>query len=192
MVGRCYVMMLAAIPGSNCRVLLAAQERLRLGGTSSKGVPEMPLPYRYRLNPQQQIAYEGFDAETLAINLDTGTYYSMPGSSSRLWNLMVTGLPTASIIAEFTNAHDGDPDGISKAVREFLDRLVAEHLIVPDETVADDAADGAPAQGAARTPFEPFELNVFTDMQDLLLLDPIHDVEDAGWPLAKAQTPDKA
>ena len=149
----------------------------------------MPLSHRYRVNPQQ-IAYEDFDGETLAINLETGTYYSMPGSSSRLWNLIVAGVPSASIIAEFSNAQDGDPDAISQAVREFLDRLAAEQLIVADDDTANgEAADVATVPGAARAPFQPFEMHVFTDMQDLLLLDPIHDVEDAGWPLAKAQTP---
>ena len=150
----------------------------------------MPLSYRYRVNPQQ-IAYEDFDGETLAINLDTGTYYSMPGSSSRLWNLVVAGVPSTSIIAEFSDASDGDPEAISQAVREFLDRLVAEQLIVGDDTATGEAADVVTVPEAARTPFQPFEMNVFTDMQDLLLLDPIHDVEDAGWPLAKAQAADK-
>ena len=150
----------------------------------------MSLSVRYRVNPQQ-IAYEDFDAETLAINLETGTYYSMPGSSSRLWNLIVAGVPSTSIIADFRHSHDGDPEAISQAVREFLDRLVAEKLIVSDDSASGEAADVAPVAGADRTPFQPFEMHVFTDMQDLLLLDPIHDVEEAGWPLAKAQAADR-
>ena len=42
------------------------------------------------------------------------------------------------------------------------------------------------AAGPAVTvvPGEPV-LEKYTDMQELLLLDPIHDVEEAGWPKAK-------
>jgi hypothetical protein len=36
-----------------------------------------------------------------------------------------------------------------------------------------------------RTPFMPPELEVFTDMKDLLLLDPIHAIGEAGWPNKK-------
>jgi hypothetical protein len=32
-------------------------------------------------------------------------------------------------------------------------------------------------------------LEVFTDMEDLLLLDPIHDVGDAGWPMPQTPPP---
>jgi hypothetical protein len=141
------------------------------------------------VNPEQQIAYENFvDSETLAINLGTGTYYSMRGSSSRLWNLIVAGVPSASIVAEFKNADDTDPNAVEVAVEEFLDRLVAEQLIAPVSTAAEEAAAVVPGPATAPGPFEPFNLDVFTDMEDLLLLDPIHDVDDAGWPLA-AQTP---
>jgi hypothetical protein len=31
-------------------------------------------------------------------------------------------------------------------------------------------------------------LNVYSDMQDLLTLDPIHDVDAAGWPMPKNET----
>jgi hypothetical protein len=30
--------------------------------------------------------------------------------------------------------------------------------------------------------FQPPTLESYNDMQDLLLLDPIHDVDDMGWP----------
>jgi len=35
---------------------------------------------------------------------------------------------------------------------------------------------------AERPPFTKPELHKFTDMQDLLLFDPIHEVDESGWP----------
>jgi hypothetical protein len=32
-------------------------------------------------------------------------------------------------------------------------------------------------------------LHKYTDMQELLLIDPIHDVDDYGWPIIKKETP---
>ena len=42
----------------------------------------------------------------------------------------------------------------------------------------------APVSVAGVAYTEP-SLSVFSDMQDLLLLDPIHDVSEAGWPMPK-------
>ena len=39
-----------------------------------------------------------------------------------------------------------------------------------------------------KIPFEEPKLEKYSDMEDLLLLDPIHDVEDEGWP--KANVPE--
>ena len=37
-----------------------------------------------------------------------------------------------------------------------------------------------------RAPFVAPELKRYADMQDLLLLDPVHDVDEKGWPNALA------
>jgi hypothetical protein len=39
----------------------------------------------------------------------------------------------------------------------------------------------------AAEPFEPPVLEQYTDMQDLLLLDPIHEVDEQGWPMTQEQ-----
>jgi hypothetical protein len=57
----------------------------------------------------------------------------------------------------------------------FAGRLVEEALAVSDERFPDPEADGP-------------GMEVFTDMEDILLLDPIHDVDydAAGWPASPA------
>jgi len=130
------------------------------------------------------IVFENYESESLAINLETGTYYSLTGPACRLWTMLSRGAPSAAITDYFTSAHEGDRERIAASVRGFLERLEAEQLIVEDAS----AARGGPSDDvppAERTPFEEFEMRVFTDMQDLLLLDPIHDVDESGWPSAQ-------
>ena len=43
--------------------------------------------------------------------------------------------------------------------------------------------------GIERLSFEAPILHKYTDMQDLLLLDPIHEVDEAGWPSVKPDSP---
>ncbi len=37
----------------------------------------------------------------------------------------------------------------------------------------------------SNVPYAPPALETYTDMQELLLLDPIHDVDETGWPAAR-------
>ena len=144
----------------------------------------------YRINPDQ-VAFEIFDNdEVLVINLDTGTYYSLTGSSSRLWAVLASGAPVDYIVTDQTRRHDHDPDLMADAVSEFLARLAAENLVIQDAAIGaftPQAVIDIPSE--SKIPFSGFEMRIFTDMQDLLLLDPIHDVEEAGWPLAKPVLP---
>ena len=130
------------------------------------------------------VVFENYESESLAINLDTGTYYSLTGPASRLWTMLSRGTPSARIAEYFSSAHEGDRAQIADSVRRFLERLEAEQLIFEDPAVAVNGAAQEPPP-AERTPFEDFEMRVFTDMQDLLLLDPIHDADEAGWPSAR-------
>jgi hypothetical protein len=140
---------------------------------------------RYRINPDK-IVYETFGNEVLVINLDIGTYHSLTGASSRLWAILVSGAPAEAIVTALTRAHDHDPGLMADAVREFLGRLTAENLVEQDASPdAFAPQDVTEMPCGSKTPFTGFELSTFTDMQDLLLLDPIHDVEEAGWPLTK-------
>jgi len=127
------------------------------------------------------IAFENYETESLAINLETGTYYSLTGPAARLWVMLSRGTSCTAIADYFAAAHEGDRAKIAEAVRRFLERLEAEKLIVeaPGAPAAAAQPDAPPAE---RTPFVDFEVQAYTDMQDLLLLDPIHDTGEAGWP----------
>ena len=47
------------------------------------------------------------------------------------------------------------------------------------------AGSNAMEAGASARPYEPPQLEKYTDMQDLVLLDPVHEVDATGWPHPK-------
>ncbi len=129
------------------------------------------------------VVCEQHDDEVIAINLETGAYYSLRGPACRLWALIEADAGVADIVGAFTTIHGGGPAAIEAAVHEFLQQLEADQLIVPDATAGKPAA--APAD-AADTPVPLFELQKYSDMEELLRLDPVHDVGGGGWPEAAA------
>lgn len=130
------------------------------------------------------------DGEVVAINLDTGSYYNIAGSGTDVWVAVEHAASADEITAGLARRYDAPVDDIATAVTRFMQELRAEGLIRPAEADAGDAPD--PVHGAgdtrSKTPagFSPPVLEKFTDMEDLLLLDPVHDVTDRGWPHVEA------
>ena len=126
--------------------------------------------------------HETIEGEVILIALDTGTYYSLRGSGADVWEGIGHGASQDEIAAGLQRRYDGLPDEIGKAVAALLAQLEGERLIEAAEEVDEsgwDASDGAPA---TKPPFVAPVFERHTDMQDLILLDPVHDVTEAGWP----------
>jgi hypothetical protein len=143
---------------------------------------------RYRID-QKYVAYEVFDGEILAVNLETGVYYSLQDVSVKIWDFIAAGMSIGEIAKALEAQFDAKFDVIEPQVSEFVTKMIGEGLVVlgaPDRPVA-----LAPTVAGQKKPFTTPEMSIYADMQDLLLLDPIHDVDDAGWPVLKpADRPD--
>jgi hypothetical protein len=146
------------------------------------------MPEIYRVD-QPNIMHEMIDDEVVVVNLDSGIYYSFDGVGGRLWQLLDgDGRSLESVVALAATLYQGDPDHIASEVGRFLNQLREEQLVNVVST--EDGGDGATGEtldsGGDRPAFTAPMLNKYTDMEALLLADPIHEVdEDAGWPNVK-------
>jgi Coenzyme PQQ synthesis protein D (PqqD) len=136
---------------------------------------------RYRVN-SPQVINETIDGEAIMINLATGSYYSLDRVGGDVWALLDASLPVDDIVVQLGRRYDGAEDDIRRAVDDLLQRLSSEELVVPcDDSDPVGAASLEPVP-AGRPPFRTPRLEKFTDMQDLILLDPVHEVDSRGWP----------
>ncbi|HEX8206073.1 MAG TPA: PqqD family protein [Solirubrobacteraceae bacterium] len=138
---------------------------------------------RFRIDPEEVI-HETLDGEVILIAVATGAYYSLEGSGAEIWAGLLAGRSADEVAEELEARYDAEPGAIAEAVGELVGRLVAERLALPAEDVSPSPAPPVSTNGSApgRSAFPPPVMRKFTDMQDFLLLDPIHDVGDAGWP----------
>jgi Coenzyme PQQ synthesis protein D (PqqD) len=137
----------------------------------------------FKIKPS--VVHEKFGDETVILNLDTGSYYSAQGTGSVIWNLVVEDPSEAGILWRVKAEFEGNEEDIAREASRFLDQLVAESLVSFDDG-AGEAAD-LPGQqiGEPKKAFLIPILQKYTDMEELLLLDPIHEVDDHGWPSAR-------
>ena len=139
---------------------------------------------RYSVNTGQVIS-EVIDGEAVMINLTTGNYYSLNEVGAAAWEALAAGASRDQVFDLLAARYEGSPDEIAGAVETLIEELRREELIVPADG---DGAVELPAEAAdVRRPFEAPRLEKHTDMQDLILLDPVHEVGDQGWPHVKAE-----
>ena len=141
-----------------------------------------------------KVIHETIDGETVIVNLDSGNYYSLDKVGADIWECIVKNVPVHGIIETIASRYSGEREEIEKATYHFVDEMQQESLIVINESqgsVSDaDIDPGNEAeQMKERSIFATPVLNKYSDMQDLLLLDPIHDVDETGWPSSKNNLP---
>src|SRR5262245_15683612 len=133
------------------------------------------MPLEFKIN-QPPVVAEQFDTEVIAIHLETGRYYSMEKSAVTIWSLLTIGATLPEILAEVTARYEGEPVLIAATVQQFIDELQkAQLIVVHTNGIHADFSTLFPLSEKVR--FEPPLLFEYSDMQDLLLLDPIHEVD---------------
>ena len=145
---------------------------------------------RFRVNTPT-VTHETIDGEAVIINLDSGNYYSLVDVGSFIWGLVEKGASASEVQDLVLQTYQGNATDVDRGVQELLVQLQQENLIVPaDETGALDLSEALPSTNGHEKPsFNPPSLHKYSDMQELLLLDPIHDVDDAGWPKPNPDPP---
>jgi hypothetical protein len=122
------------------------------------------------------IVDDRIDDEVIAMDTVTGNYFSMEGTAAAVWACLAAGCEEANLVQALTKASGKPEVEVREGVRAFLDDLLSNRLVEEAESVF------PPPFLADRVAFDPPVLNRYTDMQDFLLLDPLHEVDDAGWP----------
>ena len=136
-----------------------------------------------------QVIHESIDGEVIIIDLGTGTYYSAKGSGAEVWEAIhrSPGVTADALAAAVATAYDLPAEEVAEHVQVFVSELLSEEIIVADAQAGDGAAASIERNGAASGPFAPPKLEKYTDMQDLVLIDPVHEVDATGWPERQAE-----
>ena len=145
---------------------------------------------KFRVN-EPKVVHETIDGEVVLVNLERGDYFSLVTAGAEIWDGLAKGLSQGEIVTEITQRYEGDRETIEQAIHNFIDQLQKEELIVVAPTseasnsnLSDNQSPTIPS--AEKLPFVPPSLDKYTDMEELLALDPIHEVdEQMGWPSAK-------
>jgi hypothetical protein len=127
---------------------------------------------RYFSTDNPALVSRRFDNEIVIANYVTGAYYSLTGSGAEIWLGLRAGVSVEEIATRL------GANNVATEVDAFVTRLGDEAIIAPVDSPIHRVA-WSPAPGFK---FSSPLLERFDDLRDLLLLDPVHDVDDIGWP----------
>lgn len=117
------------------------------------------------------------DGIAIVINSETGIYYGMNTLGSAVLENIINGASTENILKAL-KALPNVPADMEAKLNAFVEELKAKELVI-------EGGDGSgKANISAEAVADGFDFTVdeYSDAQELLLADPIHEVkEDTGW-----------
>ena len=145
--------------------------------------------------PVGAVTWDEIGGEIVAINLASGHYHSLRETARDAFVLLDAGAAPPDIASRLAPTPDDVPR-VATDLERFIDDLVAAGLVQPvDENAdgdvnadigagADEGSGGFDRLVTGDRLYAPPVLETFTDLEDLMLLDPVHDVDEQGWPRA--------
>ena len=134
------------------------------------------------------VVFEVFDTEIVIINLENGNYYSYDGIGVDIWGLLKDQISINKVKKWIINKYNQeDPSEIKEMISRSIAELENENLLIISErnnnidnqiNIKDIGVD----INLDKKNFKNPVLQRYTDMQDFLLVDPIHEIEYEKWP----------
>jgi hypothetical protein len=130
---------------------------------------------------EEEVASKVIDGEAIIINLANGVYYSMDKVGALVWDRLQAGHTLDDVIAAVTGSYDVPREQAESNVRDLVQELVQENLVVATENGAAAPTEKAMEQ-QEKAPYDIPKLNIYRDMGDLLALDPpVPGLGDTPW-----------
>lgn len=143
---------------------------------------------RYKIN-SSKIVHDTIEGEVIIINFDTGVYYSLNSVCKDVWSHLEKGAFLPEIVDDLMNKYEGEKDVIQSEVNQLLTELAKEELLISIEDADNNREKQRnileSADGNNKPLFTKPAFRKYTDMKEMLLLDPIHEVDETGWPATK-------
>jgi hypothetical protein len=136
-----------------------------------------------------EVASESFDDGLVLINFLTGRYFTMNRSGELVWACLSSATTAETITDHVARTAGAERDRVSSDVEQFLETLKSERMVTvwrAEEGPTSSSNSMPPAPDALA--YERPQLQIYDDLSDLILLDPVHEVnESLGWPVSRAE-----
>ena len=141
---------------------------------------------KYRINTPY-IVHDTLEGETILINLKNGNYYNIDKNGAVIWEIIDKNGTIDDFVECILTIFNLPYEQTKREIEIFISNLLMENLLVPvNAEFASPTSYGKEEIGQLirekLTGYECPLVNKYSDMKDALMLDPIHDIDEKGWP----------
>ena len=129
------------------------------------------------------VASEIIEGEAVIMDLRSGHYFSARDTGALIWDWLDTGHSDRQVAQRLAALCQIEEIEAKAAVVTFISVLLAKNL-VSHSAAREGVAAPEPESNTPMAFISP-AIEEFTDMSNLLRLDPIHDVAEVGWPVRR-------
>ncbi|GHU10526.1 hypothetical protein FACS189449_00150 [Alphaproteobacteria bacterium] len=132
----------------------------------------------YKLNEERMFC-DITDGIAIIIDSETGIYYSISAFGIMVFEKIIDGYSDTNIAIALVNIPN-IPSDIEDKFKQFTNELLGEEIIIKakdGENIGEVILD---ATVIAEGDFE-LKISSYSDVQEMLIADPIHDVGPEGW-----------
>jgi hypothetical protein len=127
----------------------------------------------------QEVVLERLGNEIVIISFNSGRYYSAKGLATDILLLIENKVPAAKWEMKLNNYYSSEVLG-KKKIRKFLETLIENNLCIGIEELKESNYE-LPID-LQREQFDEPIIKIYDDLQDIIMVDPIHDTSLEGWP----------
>ena len=139
---------------------------------------------KYRINTPHIVSEVFGDEEAAVLNLKTGNYYSLNKTATEIWSLIGKESSLSDINSFICDSFNIKDSFQINEIEQFIEKLKTEDLIVADDAATltnTSPVNAMDTDSTSKKEYESPVIECYADMQELLLLDPIHEVEETNW-----------
>lgn len=119
------------------------------------------------------VASDVVDGEAVIINLGNGMYYTMDKVGAELWQLFTQPRSVVEVAGILARRYEVAESEVARDVQDVVDELLREQLVIDTHVGATaSASDNAATEAAAQPSYSKPVLVKYTDMSEVLALDP--------------------
>lgn len=134
-----------------------------------------------------EIAFERLDGEVILVSLESGKYFNFNGTASDVFWMIERGVPREKW-EELLRHYFKNTDSMTHDINVLVSKLLTSRIITQSSSdpITLTGHECELPNDYNRDNWVLPELTEFSDLKDLILVDPVHDTSLEGWPIESA------
>jgi hypothetical protein len=130
---------------------------------------------------EHDVVFEEYEDEIIFLQLKEGFYYTLDRMAADIFVALLRADSIETALGYLSQRYLTDHDELNRTCQKMINQLTEEKLIVERANTSSEHGELTSYTGKKQQLSE-YHIEKFEDIQDILKFDPVHEVNEDGWP----------